>query len=153
MNMTPLYREGREGTMRKSDFCGSNTEFGLEPRNPVTFIPSKTAPPPLQNLWFRGPMILESAPNICCSQPCLSSTPASSGHTEQGVSALVDLDLCVIRLDGLCVLRLPGLQALEGKGGIVELRLILQGVWDCGKCWLFFLVLWPWCIQVTLEPN
>lgn len=46
------------------------------------------------------------------------------GHLVQGVSALVDLDLGVIRLDGLRVLRLPGLQVLEGKGGVVEFRLI-----------------------------
>lgn len=46
------------------------------------------------------------------------------GHLVQGASPFVDLDLGVIRLDGLRVLRLPGLQVLEGKGGIVEFRLI-----------------------------
>lgn len=46
------------------------------------------------------------------------------GRLVQGVSALVGLDLGVIRIDGLRVLRLPGLQVLEGKGGVVEFRLI-----------------------------
>lgn len=63
------------------------------------------------------------------------------GLMGQGRSALVDLDLCVIRLDGLLVLWLPGPQALEGEGGIVEFKLILQGEWGCVKARLFFLVL------------
>lgn len=50
------------------------------------------------------------------------------GHLAQGVSALADLDLGVIRLDGLCVLRLPGLQVMEGKGSVVEFRLIRESV-------------------------
>lgn len=61
------------------------------------------------------------------------------GHMEQRTSALVDLDLCVYRFHSLRVLRLRGHRALGGEGGIVEFRLILLGVWDCGKGWLFFL--------------
>lgn len=61
------------------------------------------------------------------------------GHMGQGASALVDLDLCVNRLHVLRVLRLLGPRALEVEGGIIEFRLILWGVWGCGKGWLFFL--------------
>lgn len=64
--------------MRKSSFCGNNTKSGLEPRNPVPFIPSKTPSCPFITLVLE-PLLTESAANVCCPQPCLSGTPGSAG--------------------------------------------------------------------------
>lgn len=90
----------------------------------------------LEDHWNHSLPLTHAAPSHAFPglQPCW-------GTWGQGASALVDLDLCVIRLDGLLILRLPGPQALEGEGGIVEFELILQGARGCGKVRLFFLVL------------